>query len=301
MSHYPPDIEDENYDAPEPVLAGHPSCVTFEDHRRKHVHNGKTIFKARNNIVVDVIAVTTLILLICIFGTKLENCGPDTKGLLLKAVYLKLAIILYLAGGIYLLNKSNIKPALMATLNVLICLGMIGFYIYIIFKLFSHNNSCRQSFNLLLAGHILLFLEALLIFVLCCTVCCAFICLYITLLDLWPRIEFNWSNGEQVQIERQDTKVGRISLSDLLLNAASLQIDPEDYRNMGECTICLEQFIEIDLIIALPCHEAHIFHPKCIADLSKKTDKCPLCKQKIDREALESIQRDNSPLFAQNN
>jgi hypothetical protein len=50
------------------------------------------------------------------------------------------------------------------------------------------------------------------------------------------------------------------------------------------CTICLEDFINNDIVIYLPC--CHFFHKKCIIKWVKKNATCPLCKLDIN-EALK--------------
>lgn len=53
-----------------------------------------------------------------------------------------------------------------------------------------------------------------------------------------------------------------------------------------ECPICLAVFSEIDLVMALPCSKAHIYHVECLDDhlISQKDEEaeCALCREKID-------------------
>ena len=47
-----------------------------------------------------------------------------------------------------------------------------------------------------------------------------------------------------------------------------------------KCTICLENYLNGDDSIALPC--IHIFHAECIKTWLKNHNNCPICKHKID-------------------
>ncbi len=43
-----------------------------------------------------------------------------------------------------------------------------------------------------------------------------------------------------------------------------------------ECTICLEGFVENELLYKLKCH--HYYHKNCIDDWLSKKNTCPLCR-----------------------
>ena len=53
------------------------------------------------------------------------------------------------------------------------------------------------------------------------------------------------------------------------------------------CSICLGDFEPGMEIIALKCHEAHIFHVDCLEEWSKKSGSCPLCRKDLADQVRE--------------
>ena len=49
-----------------------------------------------------------------------------------------------------------------------------------------------------------------------------------------------------------------------------------------ECTICLDEYVIGDIICYIPCF--HFFHYICLKEWTKKSNKCPLCKEEIKFE-----------------
>ena len=60
-----------------------------------------------------------------------------------------------------------------------------------------------------------------------------------------------------------------------------------------KCTICLEDYVNGDDSIALPC--IHIFHANCIKTWLKNQNTCPICKYEIKYE-IENIENDEISL-----
>ena len=54
-----------------------------------------------------------------------------------------------------------------------------------------------------------------------------------------------------------------------------------------KCTICLENYVDGDDSIALPC--IHIFHADCIKTWVKDHNTCPICKKDIIYENEEVV------------
>jgi hypothetical protein len=53
------------------------------------------------------------------------------------------------------------------------------------------------------------------------------------------------------------------------------------------CSICMEEFVDGDIVRVLPC--SHRFHPSCIDPwLLKKSGTCPLCRVELDKERKAS-------------
>ena len=60
-----------------------------------------------------------------------------------------------------------------------------------------------------------------------------------------------------------------------------------------KCTICLENYVNGDNTIALPC--IHIFHADCIKTWLKNKTTCPMCKYEIkyENEGFNEINENN--------
>lgn len=49
-----------------------------------------------------------------------------------------------------------------------------------------------------------------------------------------------------------------------------------------QCIICMEDFHDRDIVRALPCHAAHVFHSLCVASWVSAYEKsCPVCRHDV--------------------
>ncbi|XP_021902538.1 E3 ubiquitin-protein ligase synoviolin B-like [Carica papaya] len=55
-------------------------------------------------------------------------------------------------------------------------------------------------------------------------------------------------------------------------------------RELGDCTVCLDQLSGAKELIDMPCH--HVFHEACILRWLETKNSCPLCRQVPDTELL---------------
>ena len=67
------------------------------------------------------------------------------------------------------------------------------------------------------------------------------------------------------------------SLNECLINKNPLIIIPTTENN--ECCICLQNYLNNEDIVRLPCK--HIFHKRCIFIWFLNKQYCPLCKRKF--------------------
>jgi hypothetical protein len=81
---------------------------------------------------------------------------------------------------------------------------------------------------------------------------------------------------------RKNDKAGPIKMSvyNLLPENRIKDVSKLDEENK-RCTICLEDFINNDKVIFLPCF--HIYHKSCIFKWMIKDATCPLCKMDINK------------------
>lgn len=53
----------------------------------------------------------------------------------------------------------------------------------------------------------------------------------------------------------------------------------QDMMNQGQCSICLDEFLQGQTLIKLPC--GHMYHPECLTPWLTNHDNCPYCRGKI--------------------
>ena len=82
------------------------------------------------------------------------------------------------------------------------------------------------------------------------------------------------------------TDIGNLATAEALVK----QRRPIDIGEKDEeCVICLETFVETDIVTALPCDPRHFFHSACIERWVFTNDICPLCKKNITLEQSQFI------------
>mmetsp|Transcript_3667 Transcript_3667/g.8639 ORF Transcript_3667/g.8639 Transcript_3667/m.8639 type:complete len:114 (-) Transcript_3667:103-444(-) len=84
--------------------------------------------------------------------------------------------------------------------------------------------------------------------------------------------------------ELEDVKVhAKQSLVDALPVVVFLkQYCNPNNQNEIECTICLVEYEEGDLVKRLPC--MHVFHQDCVGGWLARSMQCPVCKISIDTD-----------------
>lgn len=65
------------------------------------------------------------------------------------------------------------------------------------------------------------------------------------------------------------------------INGFTQQIQEQEDSELF-CSICLDVYLPDDYVTMLPCDERHAFHTKCIEAWLDKSNRCPLCKKKVD-------------------
>lgn len=94
-------------------------------------------------------------------------------------------------------------------------------------------------------------------------------------------IIFGMVNG---QIPIQNTTFNIINQQDVIMKLPENEYDElkkyikgVDYNEDNECNICLDKYVDNEMIVELKCK--HLFHDFCIYSwLSKQSYKCPVCR-----------------------
>jgi len=149
-------------------------------------------------------------------------------------------------------------------------------------KYYTSRNPCRENWNALEVAFLFLLIEAYLNFFVCWCLSWG-ICWLVGLFCMGRRIE-------------NERRQNNLRIQDLLVNAAQLKINPQDYQNGDACSICMEEFKENENILCLPCNRNHIFHKDWIAQWVAINNNCPLCKKEITKELIENADAGSVPL-----
>ncbi|CAL0305387.1 unnamed protein product [Lupinus luteus] len=61
------------------------------------------------------------------------------------------------------------------------------------------------------------------------------------------------------------------------------KVNLEKGMNPESCSICLEEFIEEEEVLAMPCK--HMYHQECIINWLQRCDTCPLCRYSMNKNS----------------
>eukprot|EP00826_Nyctotherus_ovalis_P018671 TRINITY_DN1561_c0_g5_i1.p1 TRINITY_DN1561_c0_g5~~TRINITY_DN1561_c0_g5_i1.p1 ORF type:complete len:288 (-),score=43.68 TRINITY_DN1561_c0_g5_i1:86-949(-) len=81
----------------------------------------------------------------------------------------------------------------------------------------------------------------------------------------------------------------RVPLSDNVSHALFRLRYSEEFTTSDDiCTVCLAKYSEGSTLIYLPCHGYHHYHEECILHWLRQNSVCPVCKQVITEQLVES-------------
>ena len=111
--------------------------------------------------------------------------------------------------------------------------------------------------------------------------CCFLVCLICDKLFWRKRGRYNVQENHMLQLRG----LGEPSAMTISRGAHILPYTPEErefHRTEGDthtqCSICLEEFHEGEMITALACDKNHAFHPSCIDKWLNTQSTCPVCR-----------------------
>ena len=82
------------------------------------------------------------------------------------------------------------------------------------------------------------------------------------------------------------TKRHRSIAHNILEKLLKIKFDPTTFGIGKECAICTKAYEKEDQIITLPCDPRHYFHEECIKVWLQQNAICPICRAKVDENAL---------------
>jgi len=122
----------------------------------------------------------------------------------------------------------------------------------------------------------------------------AFACVMVivVLLLRWSRRRLTrlLANGEPGEMNTASTlTVEQVDNMDMVTFRAD-----EELGEQASCCICLENFVDGESLVLLPCPGRHAFHPQCIKNwLLNHSTKCPLCKFDVTSKDAETSPKED--------
>ncbi|CAI2376867.1 unnamed protein product [Moneuplotes crassus] len=261
--------------------------MSFSQHQRATQEEGTEKLIKRNTGTIRNNILSIILILLSLYMCSSEgffgkNCGPDIRGFLKIAVFVKLGISIYFGLVNYLVQNNKVK---LRTANLMIAgLWLLTLYWHwiVLSKFYSSINDCRKVATLLWINHLLLLVDAFLNFGLCLCISCGLCIFCIAIL---------------VSLRRDAQKAkANLQIKDLLLNAAKFKRSPSEYEVGDSCPICIVEFAENENIICLPCNRGHIFHSDCIGEWVQRNNNCPICKAEITPDIIEGASMQDIPI-----
>jgi hypothetical protein len=76
--------------------------------------------------------------------------------------------------------------------------------------------------------------------------------------------------------------MNRVPYVNTLTNLRTLKYGDVEEKYMESCTICLNEYQDLEEVAELKCDKRHYFHSQCLEQWLKKKQECPLCKKKVN-------------------
>lgn len=216
------------------------------------------------------------LLVMFLFFSDFKNCGNGVRQLIVYSVMIKSCLQMpFDLIGYFLVKRKIISRLWLTLLSFFLMIFLFVWYTHVTIMFFRKDNDCRQVSKSLYSAHVVLLVEAAIIYfifaVFTLITCCALFVIIFT-----AKMEHN-------------QKKQNVKIKNVLLGLTALKLNPTEYSE-EDCIICCEQFQENQDIIRLPWDPRHYFHPQWIGPWLEKEASCPLCKQEITMDQLKSIQ-----------
>ena len=215
-----------------------------------------------------------LIVILIVAGE--DSCDGGAKAIIYVSVALKVFSSLIM-GFIFLMlvRKRVLIRDSVGLIKIIYMLLMVGWHIYVVVAFFSTNNDWYNNERELWIGHLLLVIEAIVIFVMASCVCLLFWIIMVFICYLMRK--------------RSKEKKQNMKIKDMILNAASLRLNAADFTNDDVCPICFDSYKENEKIIRLPCDQRHHFHSECIGEWIQTKTNWPICKQEFNEQSIKQM------------
>lgn len=257
------------------------NSINFRDQQRRlreeelNIKIGKIKEQTTNSVCFIVFYI------VMILSSGNEDWGVNdrisTKQLVWAGVFLYLLEIAIDLGLFFLADKDYIKVASIDILKGFYHMMKAAFHIYVIVKWFSKNNDWGKISSALYYSHVILLIDAFAMV--------AFVFWILMIIAMY--LCFLCCLARRQQNQQQQN----VQISQILLHATTLRMNPTQLNNEDECIICMEAFEATSQVLQLPCNSKHIFHADCIANWVQRNSCWPLWKQVINEETIREAQQ----------
>lgn len=225
--------------------------------------------------------------IICLIIAGSGTWGGATKGIVIAAVIVKFTLNFPLEITYLLLMKYYIvSPNAIKLFKLFMILPILGWHIAVVVTFFSSKNNWDDEEVALYVAHVILVVEAFLMFLFVILLIWICICL-IGLLCIMHR--------SATEERRKNVK-----FKNILLGAASMKLNVNELNEDDQWAICFDNFDANQQIVRLPCDKRHHFHAECIGPWLEQQRNCPIWKATFDENTLQRM-KSNRALNVANN
>ncbi|CDW80075.1 zinc finger protein [Stylonychia lemnae] len=93
-----------------------------------------------------------------------------------------------------------------------------------------------------------------------------------------PLVIYDLIRGQK---DRPASNINIRKIVQTFVGAQRYRADKDVIEKVDSCTICLNIFKELEIIVNLKCHQAHVFHEKCLNQWTENRLQCPMCREQL--------------------
>ena len=92
---------------------------------------------------------------------------------------------------------------------------------------------------------------------------------------------------------KEEIIIRKVHMDRLASFTVSSDNDACPAKEVQDCSICLDEVINGDTMVQLPCHGKHVFHHDCIEEWLGHKSSCPMCIASLDHFVTEESVEEN--------